>query len=92
MKKIGFNIDFTHILFRYKATLTNVLESQEVRDKVAVYKDFFNFLSNKTGRNVMNLIDVGAIYQLLTAQVCKTNVHILKEKNILHFNYWSVCF
>lgn len=75
MKKIGFNIGFIYVFFRYNAILKDVFGSQEVLDKIAAYTDFFNFLSNKTGTNVTNLSNVKAIYQLLTAQVCKTNVY-----------------
>lgn len=45
---------------------------KEIRDKIAVHKDFFKFLSEKTGLVIEEPLLVYEIYNLLTAQVSQT--------------------
>jgi len=63
-----FNINYcnSNFLFRYKTTLAETRQTKDVRDKIAVYEDFYKFLSEKTGLNLEELLD---LYNLLTAQV-----------------------
>ncbi|XP_029673224.1 venom acid phosphatase Acph-1-like isoform X3 [Formica exsecta] len=52
----------------YQTALTEVKKMKEVRDKIAVYKDFFKFLSEKTGLMIEEPLLVYEIHNLLTAQ------------------------
>ncbi|XP_029165963.1 venom acid phosphatase Acph-1-like isoform X2 [Nylanderia fulva] len=52
----------------YKAALTEVKEMKEVRSKIAIYKDFFKFLSEKTGLVVNEPLSVYKIFDILTSQ------------------------
>jgi len=63
-----FNINYcnSNFLFRYKTALAETRQTKDVRDKIAVYEDFYKFLSEKTGLNLEELLD---LYNLLTAQV-----------------------
>lgn len=45
---------------------------KEVRDKIAIYKDFFKFFSEKTGLVTEEPLLVYEVYNLLTAQVSQT--------------------
>lgn len=45
---------------------------KEIRDKIAVHKDFFKFLSEKTGLVIEEPLLVYEVYNLLTAQVSQT--------------------
>jgi len=49
----------------YKAALAETKEMKEVRDKIAVYEDFYKFLSEKTGATIENALN---LYNMLTAQ------------------------
>jgi hypothetical protein len=46
-----------------------VMKMKTVRDKIAVYEDFFRFLSEKTGLSIKEPLLVYEVYNLLTAQV-----------------------
>ncbi|CAL1677640.1 unnamed protein product [Lasius platythorax] len=52
----------------YKTALTEVKKMKEVRDKIAIYKDFFKFFSEKTGLVTEEPLPVYEVYNLLTAQ------------------------
>ncbi|XP_072757055.1 venom acid phosphatase Acph-1-like isoform X2 [Anoplolepis gracilipes] len=52
----------------YKAALTEVKKMKEVREKIAVYKDFYKYLSEKTGLVIEEPLPVYEVYNLLTAQ------------------------
>ncbi|XP_076394710.1 venom acid phosphatase Acph-1 isoform X3 [Megachile rotundata] len=52
----------------YSDILEKVRNSEEVLQKVSVYKDFFKFLSEKTGINITRTNQVYEIYNLLTSQ------------------------
>lgn len=52
----------------YKAALAEVKKIEEVRNKIAVYKDFFKFLSEKMGLVIEEPLPVYEVYNLLTAQ------------------------
>lgn len=52
----------------YKTALTEVKKMKEVRDKIAIYKDFFKFLSEKTGLVIEEPLLAYEVYNLLTAQ------------------------
>lgn len=66
-------------------------KTNEIHDKIAVYEDFFKFLSEKTGLTLQELDSskVLDLYNLLTAQVSRIFkkflfMHIIK--NILKYN------
>ncbi|EFN63832.1 Testicular acid phosphatase-like protein [Camponotus floridanus] len=52
----------------YNAALAEVKKTKEIRDKIAVYKDFLKFLSEKTGLVIEEPLRAYEIYNLLTAQ------------------------
>lgn len=52
----------------YTAALAEVKKKKEVRDKIAIYKDFFTFLTEKTGLLIEEQLPVYEVYNLLTAQ------------------------
>ncbi|KAL6447438.1 hypothetical protein ACFW04_001558 [Cataglyphis niger] len=52
----------------YQTALAEVKKMKEIRDKIAVHKDFFKFLSEKTGLVIEEPLLVYEIYNLLTAQ------------------------
>nr|XP_012231978.1 PREDICTED: venom acid phosphatase Acph-1-like isoform X4 [Linepithema humile] len=52
----------------YIAALEEVTETKEVRDKIAIYKDFLKFLSEKTGITIQQSKPAYEVFNLLTAQ------------------------
>lgn len=60
---------FIFYFHRYLDAVDKVRNSEEVLQKVLVYKDFFKFLSEKTGINITKTNQVYEIYNLLVAQV-----------------------
>ncbi|XP_029165961.1 venom acid phosphatase Acph-1-like [Nylanderia fulva] len=52
----------------YKTALTEVKKMKEVRDKIAIYKDFYKFFSEKTGLVIEEPLFVYEVFNLLTAQ------------------------
>ncbi|EFN78071.1 Testicular acid phosphatase-like protein [Harpegnathos saltator] len=52
----------------YAAALEEVKNTNEIRDKVAFYHDFFKFLSRKTGLTITEPMQVYELYNGLTAQ------------------------
>ncbi|XP_012537170.1 venom acid phosphatase Acph-1 isoform X2 [Monomorium pharaonis] len=49
----------------YKATVAETKQMKEIRDKIAVYEDLYEFVSEKTGLTAEELLN---LYNLLTAQ------------------------
>lgn len=52
----------------YKTALTEVKMMKEIRDKIAIYKDFYTFLSEKTGLVIEGPCLVFEMFHLLTSQ------------------------
>ncbi|XP_032666441.1 venom acid phosphatase Acph-1-like isoform X2 [Odontomachus brunneus] len=52
----------------YKAAVKEVMNTNEVREKIASYHDFFKFLKEKTGLNIVDTDGVFQLYNGLTAQ------------------------
>ncbi|XP_053981163.1 venom acid phosphatase Acph-1-like isoform X2 [Hylaeus volcanicus] len=57
--------DFSRVYLR---ALKEIRESEEVQNKISVYKDLFKFLSEKTGANITQTNHVLEMYNMLTAQ------------------------